>query len=55
MLSFLKDKRFYINLVVILLLTAGIVWLTLTAIDKFTRHGQEISVPDFTGLYYNEL
>ena len=55
MLSFLKDKRFYINLALIVLLTAGIIWGTLKAIDEFTRHGQAISVPDFTGLYFNEL
>lgn len=55
MLYFLKDKRFYINLVVMIIVTFLIIWGTMKAIDKFTRHGQAISVPDFTGLYFNEL
>lgn len=55
MLSFLKDKRFYINLAVMLILTVAIIWGAMKAIDKYTRHGQAISVPDFTGLYFNEL
>ena len=55
MLSFLKDKRFYINIAVMVVLTIAIIWGTMKAIEKFTRHGQAISVPDFTGLYFNEL
>jgi len=55
MLSFFKDKRFYIHLAIMGFLTIGIIWGTMKAIEKFTRHGQAISVPDFTGLYFNEL
>ena len=55
MLSLFKDKRFYIHLAIMVFLTIGIIWGAMKAIEKFTRHGQAISVPDFTGLYFNEL
>lgn len=52
---FLADKRFYINVVIILVIIAAIVFGTLKAIDIYTRHGEAIKVPDFRGLYYEEL
>jgi len=55
MLSFLKDKRFYIHLTIIIVLGFGLIWGTIYSLNSFTRHGQEISVPDFTDMIYDEL
>jgi len=55
MLSFLKDKRFYIHIFILIFLGLGIIWGTIYSLKDFTRHGEEIVVPDFSGLLYNEL
>lgn len=52
---FLVKRKFWIHLTIILLLTVLLVWLTVKGLGIFTRHGQSISVPDFAGLYYEEL
>ncbi|MBN2745756.1 MAG: PASTA domain-containing protein [Bacteroidales bacterium] len=55
MLSLLKNKRFYIHLALMALLVVFLIWLTVTIVNNFTRHGQATPVPDFSGLYYEEL
>lgn len=55
MLSFLKDKRIYLHLAIMALISILVIWLTILIINNFTRHGQAIQVPDFSGLYYEEL
>lgn len=55
MFSIFKNKRIFTTLIVMILLIIGIIWGSLKGIEKFTRHGQAISVPDFTGLYFTEL
>jgi beta-lactam-binding protein with PASTA domain len=55
MFSLLKDKRFYINLIIMGVIAILLVWGTVQIINNFTRHGQAIPVPDFSGLYLAEL
>jgi len=55
MFGFITDKRFYINVIIIIILALGIVWGTIYSLKDFTRHGEEIVVPDFSGLLYSEL
>jgi beta-lactam-binding protein with PASTA domain len=55
MFGFLKDKRFYINLLIIGILGIVIIWGTVLSLNSFTRHGVEISVPDFSDMIYSEL
>ena len=52
---FLKDKWFYISLILMVLLTVGAFELTFALLDKQTRHGKEIVVPDFTDQNFDEL
>ena len=51
---FLKDKWFYISLAIMALLVVFTLWLTSKRLDKFTRHGQELVVPDMVGMNYDE-
>ena len=55
MFGFLKDKRFYIHLAIIILLGVALLWGTIYSLNNFTRHGVEISVPDFRDMIYSEL
>ena len=55
MLEFIKDKRFYIHLIIIVFLGIGLIWATIYSLKTFTRHGEEISVPDFSDMIYEEL
>jgi len=52
---FLKSKKFYLNLIAIIALSVAIIFGALKAIEVFTRHGEKIAIPDFTGQHYNEL
>lgn len=51
---FLKDKWFYISLAIMLLLVVGGLMLTFKWLDRFTRHGQELVVPDMVGMNYDD-
>ena len=51
---FLKDKWFYISLIIMLLLVVGVFFYTFNRLDKFTRHGEEFQVPNMVGMGYNE-
>ena len=51
---FLKDKWFYISVAVMILLLVAAMEYTFKSLDKFTRHGQELIVPDMTGMNYDE-
>jgi eukaryotic-like serine/threonine-protein kinase len=55
MFSFLKEKSFIFNLLIIMGIIFVLIWLTIFSINNFTRHGQAISVPDLSGLYFSEL
>lgn len=54
-LQFLKLKKFYINLLIILALCFAILWLTFRFLDRYTRHDEVYSMPDFTGMNYHEV
>jgi len=54
-LSFLKQKKFYINLLVIILLIFLILWLTIKLLNVYTRHDKVYSLPDFTGMTTEEI
>ena len=51
---FLKDKWFYISLIIMLLLVVLALNYTFNKLDKFTRHGEEFMVPDFVGMNYDD-
>lgn len=51
---FLRDKWFYISLIIMLLLVAGALFYTFKKLDKFTRHAEEFPVPDMVGMNYDE-
>lgn len=55
MFGFITDKRFYIHIIILVLLGIALLWGTIYSLKDFTRHGEEISVPDFSGLLYKEL
>jgi len=55
MFGFITDKRFYIHIIILVFLGIGLLWGTIYSLKDFTRHGEEISVPDFSGLLYKEL
>jgi beta-lactam-binding protein with PASTA domain len=54
-LQFLKDKKFYVNLLIILLLCISLLWLTFRLLDKYTRHDKVYTMPDFIGMDYHEV
>ena len=49
-LSFLKQKKFYIHLLIIIALSFIILWLTIKMLGVYTRHGKVVPMPDFSGL-----
>ena len=54
-LQFLKEKKFYLNLLIILLLFIGLLWLTFRLLNRYTRHDEVYSMPDFVGQDYHEV
>ncbi len=52
---FLKDKWFYISLIIMALVVVAAFELTFEKLDKFTRHGTEFQVPDMVGMNYEEV
>jgi beta-lactam-binding protein with PASTA domain len=46
---FLGRKKFYIHLLIAILLAFVLIWVVLMSLDKFTRHGDVYIVPDFKG------
>ena len=54
-LMFLKQKKFYLNLLLILLVCVGLLWLTFRLLDKYTRHDEVYTMPDFIGQDYHEV
>ena len=53
--QFLKDKKFYINLLIILVLCVVLLWLTFRLLDKYTRHDKVYTMPDFIGQDYRQV
>ena len=54
-LSFLKQKKFYINLLLIVVLGFVLLWLTIKLLNVYTRHGEVHDMPDFSGLSTQEV
>ncbi len=52
---FLKEKKFYINLLIILLTCGALLWLTFRLLDKYTRHDEVYTMPDFVGQDFQEV
>lgn len=52
---FLKEKKFYINLLIILVLCGVLLWLTFRLLDRYTRHDKVYTMPDFVGQDYNQV
>ena len=52
---FLKEKKFYINLLIILLTCGALLWLTFRLLDKYTRHYEVYTMPDFVGQDFQEV
>ena len=52
---FLKEKKFYINLLIILLLCGVLLWITFRLLDKYTRHDKVYTMPDFVGQDYQQV
>ena len=54
-LQFLKQKKFYINLLVIILLSFFLLWLTIRLLNIYTRHDKVYEMPDFRGMTIDEV
>lgn len=54
-LQFLRQKKFYINLLLIILLSFFLLWLAIKLLNGYTRHGKEHELPDFTGMTVQEM
>ncbi|MBR2772446.1 MAG: PASTA domain-containing protein [Bacteroidales bacterium] len=54
-LYFLTQKKFYINLLIIFMLCGVLLWITFRSLDKYTRHDETYSMPDFVGLDFEEV
>ena len=54
-LHFFKEKKFYLNLLIIFVLSIFLLWLTFRLLDKYTRHDEVYTMPDFTGMNYHEV
>lgn len=54
-LSFLKQKKFYFNLLLIIILSFILLWLTIKMLNLYTRHDRVYEMPDFTGMTTEEV
>jgi beta-lactam-binding protein with PASTA domain len=52
---FLKEKKFYINLLLIVILCGVLLWLTFRLLDRYTRHGKVYIMPDFVGQDFQQV
>ena len=52
---FLKEKKFYLNLLIILLLAVGLLWLTFKLLNSYTRHDKVYTMPDFVGQDFRQV
>lgn len=53
--SYFASRKFLINIVLILLLVAGIFYGAMKWLESFTNHGEYVVVPDFTGRRVTQL
>ncbi len=53
--QFLISKTFFYHLLTILLIGILLIVITLFSIKKYTKHGEEFSLPNYNGLTINEI
>ena len=53
--SFLKQKKFYVNLIIIIVLFFVLLWLAFKTLKVYTRHDKVYTMPCFIGLDYHEV
>jgi len=52
---FLGRKKFYVHLLIAIVLSFILLWISLLSLDIFTRHGKVYIVPDFNGQTLPEI
>lgn len=53
--SFLKQKKFYVNLIIIIVLFFVLLWFAFRMLKVYTRHDKVYTMPCFIGLDYHEV
>lgn len=53
--NFLTKKKFYIHLIIIIALIVLIIEAVFISLASFTRHDDEITIPDFVGMNYQDM
>lgn len=53
--QFLKSKTFFKHLGISVLITIILIWIVTLLLGSITHHGEEITVPDLTGIKIEEL
>lgn len=53
--QFLKEKKFYINLIIIIVLFFVLLWFAFRMLKVYTRHDKVYTMPCFIGLDYHEV
>lgn len=54
-LRFLFSKYFYLNILIALILTAGLVFATIKWMGDYTNNGYSKALPDFSGIHLKDL
>lgn len=54
-LQFLKQKKFYINLLIIIVLAFILLWVVIKLLNVYTRHDKVVELPDFRGMTVSEM
>jgi beta-lactam-binding protein with PASTA domain len=52
---FLKKGKFYLHLLIAIVLSVFLLWVAIMALDIYTRHGKVYLIPDFTGQTLEQL
>jgi beta-lactam-binding protein with PASTA domain len=55
LIKFLKSKAFIKNFLLSIVVTLVLIWFVTKVLAVFTKHGDFITVPDFSGLKINEI
>ncbi len=53
--KFIFSKVFFLNLLIALLITAGLLYLVVSYLDNFTNHGEQVEVPNVIGKKTEDL
>ncbi len=53
--SFLSKKKFYLHLLLAILLMLVLIWAVLKSLDSYTRQGEVYVVPDFVGQLHSDV